>query len=175
MAARRTRAEVAALRKAVLDAWAAGGRLAAIADALGVTVSTVARELREGRRKRDPRAGFRYRCAASRQASAPPASLPAAPKARPATKPPSRREAVLDAWAAGMDGPEIGRLLGMRWKTASMIVHRARERGDPRAHRRQHDPADGLPPSTRRALERAARRYGVTASIPGETACSQAA
>ncbi|MGA4555214.1 hypothetical protein [Methylorubrum aminovorans] len=162
MKARRTRAEVAALREAVLDAWAAGGRLAAIADTLGVTVSTVARELREGRRRRDPRAAFRYRCAGSRGIKAPATRLPVAPKARPALKARPRREAVLDAWAAGMDGPEIGRRLGMRWKTASMIVHRARRRGDPRAHRRQHDPADGPSKWTRQTLERAARRYGVT-------------
>ncbi|MFJ7441197.1 hypothetical protein ACIQW5_26505 [Methylorubrum thiocyanatum] len=170
MKARRTRAEVAALREAVLDAWAAGGRLAALAASLGVTLSTVARELREGRRKADPRAGFRYRCAGSRGTKAP-ARLPPTPKARPATRPPSRREAVLDAWAAGMDGPEIGRLLGMRWKTASMIVHRARERGDPRAHRRQHDPADGPSRWTRLALERAARRYGVTVIYPEDRPC----
>ena len=171
MAGRRTRAEAAALREAVPDAWAAGGRLAAIAAALGVTVSTVARELREGRRRRDPRATFRYRCAGSKGIKAPATRLPVAPKARPALKARPRREAVLDAWAAGMDGPEIGRRLGMRWKTASMIVHRARERGDPRAHRRQADPANGLPPSTRLALERAARRYGVTVIYPEDRPC----
>lgn len=82
MAACRTRAEVAALREAVLDAWAAGDRLAAIAAGLGVTVSTVTRELRERRQRRDPRAAFRYRCAGSQRAKA--AARLLAPPRRPA-------------------------------------------------------------------------------------------
>ncbi|MFJ7441089.1 hypothetical protein ACIQW5_25925 [Methylorubrum thiocyanatum] len=171
MKARRTRAEAAVLREAVLDAWAAGGRLAAIAATLGVTVSTVAREVREGRRRRDPRAGFRYRCAASRQASAPAARLLVAPKPRPALKAPSRREVILNAWAAGQEAPEIAAALGMRWRSVTMVVIRARRRGDPRAHRRQHDPADGLPRWSRQALERAARRYGVTVIYPEDRPC----
>ncbi|WHQ68536.1 hypothetical protein [Methylorubrum extorquens] len=77
-----------------------------------------------------------------------------------------RREAILDAWAGGMDAPQIGATLGMRWKTVSMVVFRARARGDGRAVRRQHDCRDGLSTPYRRTLDRLDRLYGVTASIP---------
>lgn len=68
---------------------------------------------------------------------------------------------MLDASAAGIEGPAIEAALGMRWKTVS----RARAKGDPRAHRRQHDCRDGLSVAYRRTLDRLDRLYGVTESI----------
>lgn len=142
MAACRTQAEVAALREAVLDAWAAGDRLAAIAAGLGVTVSTVTRELRERRQRRDPRAAFRYRCAGSQRAKAA-ARLLAPPAARPAPKPPSGREVILDAWAAGQEAPEIAAIGGSGTSTYLFDGHPVRVGGTPehppvRGHRRLH-------------------------------------
>lgn len=190
MLARRTRAEVAALREAVLDAWAAGWSMAAIAARSGTTVSNVGCILHEARRRGEARAGFRYHVAGTVRVSAPPPPPPPAPAplagaraallhaAKGIVPGPdgrrARKDAILDAWAAGLESPEIGAALGMRWRTATMVVSRAREKGDPRAHRCQHDPADGLSTHMRVTLDRLGRRYGVTASIPGETACSQA-
>ncbi|MGN7127030.1 hypothetical protein [Methylorubrum thiocyanatum] len=192
MKARRTQAEAAVLHDAVLDRWAAGVSGALITSALGLGAAHVSCILHESRRRGDPRAGFRYAVAGRIRMSAPPAPVPAAAQvaidapraallravqaAAQARDPHrARKAAVLDARAAGLDAPTIGAAVGMRWKTVSMIVSRARAKGDARAVRRQHDPADGLSVHMRVALDRLDRRYGVTASIPGETACSQAA
>ncbi|WP_342163137.1 hypothetical protein [Methylobacterium sp. SD21] len=154
MTARRSRAEVAALREAILDRWATGARTVVIAAELGITGSLVDYMVRQAREAGDARAAFRYDCAASREAA-------------PSTRR-GRRNAILNAWAAGKEAPQIASVLGMRWRTVTMVVIRARKAGDPRATRRHHDPADGMAPSVRAALERAARRYGVTVTVPGE-------
>jgi hypothetical protein len=191
MRARRTRDEVAVLHDAVLDRWAAGVSGALITSALSLGAAHVSCILHEARRRGDPRAGFRYAVAGRVRLSAPPAPVPAAApvavdapraallravQAAAQARDPywARKAAVLDAWAPGLDAPTIGAAIGMRWRTVTMIVSRAQAKGDRRAVRRQHDPADGLSAHMRVALDRLDRRYGVTASIPGETACSQA-
>ena len=180
---RRTPAEAAVLRDAVLDRWVAGVSGTLIGTALGLAASHVSVILHDARRRRDPRAGFRYAVAGRIRMSAPPAPPPApdpivvdVPRAAllravQAALPGRdgermRREAILDAWVAGMDAPTIAAALGRRWKSVGMVVFRARERGDPRAHRRQHDCRDGLSVAYRVTLDRLDRRYGVTASIP---------
>lgn len=191
MALRRTRSEAAALAGAVLDRWATGSPAAAIAAVLRISTGDVSRIVHQARRRKDPRAGFRYHVAGMIRVSSPPAPsrppesivvdlpravlLRAARAAAEASDPhQARRNAVLDAWAAGLDAPTIGGAIGMRWKTISMWISRARTKGDRRAVRRQHDPADGLSDCMRVALDRLDRRYGVTASIPGDPECQAA-
>lgn len=176
----RSREEAIALRNEVLDLWAAGRLAGEIVEAVGIKRGYADVILCKARAAGDPRAAWRlssnggaFIVPLAREAPATPAR-PSVAKLRSGRPSASdiaflaRREAVLDAWAAGMAGPEIGRSLGIRWKTASMIVHRAREWGEPRAKRRHRGPANGIPPSVRRGLERAARRYGVTVTLPGE-------
>jgi len=179
---RRTPAEAAVLRDAVLDRWAAGVSGTLLTAALGLNPSHVSVILYDARRRGDPRAGFRYAVAGRIRMSAPPEPVPAPEpivvdvprmallRACQAAIPGKdgerhRREAILDAWHAGMDAPQIGATLGMRWKSVGMVVQRARARGDRRAVRRQHDCRDGLSVSYRRTLDRLDRRYGVIASI----------
>lgn len=191
MKLRRTRSEAAALAGEVLDRWAKGSPAAAIAAVLQVSTGDVSRIVHQARRRQDPRAGFRYHVAGMVRVSSPPAPsrppepivvdlpraalLRAARAAAEASDPhQARRNAVLDAWAAGLDAPTIGTALGMRWKTVSMWISRARAKGDRRAVRRQHDPADGLSDYMRMNLDRLDRRYGVIASIPGGAECQSA-
>ncbi|GLS45861.1 hypothetical protein [Methylobacterium brachythecii] len=150
---------------------------------LGAAASHVSAILHEARRRGDPRAGYRYAVAGRVRLSAPPAPPPAAepivvdaPRAAllravkaamgSADEHQARKAAILDAWACGMDAPTIGSILEMRWRTVTLIVSRARAKGDPRAHRRQHDCRDGLSVAYRVTLDRLDWRYGVTASIP---------
>lgn len=191
MALRRTRSEAAALAGEVLDRWAKGSPAAAIAAVLRVNAGDVSRIVHQARRHGDARAGFRYHVAGMVRVSSPPAPRPApqpivvdlpravllraARAAAEAAIPQrARRAAILDAWAAGLDAQTIGATLGMRWRSVMMVVVRARASGDHRAHRRQHDPAEGLSDNMRVTLDRLDRRYGVTASIPGETPCQAA-
>ncbi|WP_143012211.1 hypothetical protein [Methylobacterium phyllostachyos] len=179
------------LHDAVLDRWAAGVSGTLITSALGLNPPHVSAILHEARRRGDPRAGFRYAVAGRVRLSAAPAPPPApepivvdVPRAalvraaraaaEAAVPQRARRSAILDAWAAGLDAPTIGAALGMRWRSVTMVVVRARASGDRRAVRRQHDPADGLSNDMRVKLDRMDRRYGVIASIPGETECRAA-
>ncbi|UYW28236.1 hypothetical protein OKC48_06870 [Methylorubrum extorquens] len=180
--AHRTRAEARALREEVLRLWAAGSLAPEIAAGLGITLNYASVILSNARRARDQRAAWRespdgraYIVPAGRGAAIPgrpwtPKDL-VPPKRKRASRASdaadlARREAVLEAWASGRDSREVARKMGLRKGTVTMIVSRARERGDPRAARRQHDPAAGMSLSLRRALDRAARLHGVTVTVP---------
>lgn len=67
----------------------------------------------------------------------------AAPSKRAPGRPRTRydHEQILDLWAAGYTGPEIGQKLRMsNWRRVGEILTAARERGDPRAKRRSRNP-----------------------------------
>ncbi|KQP33841.1 hypothetical protein ASF49_08210 [Methylobacterium sp. Leaf104] len=168
----RTKEEARALREAVLDRWASGMAMAEIASECGITRPYVGVILNGARARLDRRAGYRYAVHGLVRLSPAPAPVrpaqaltPPAPP-RPGGRPdPARREAILDAWASGLDAPTIAAPLGMRWRSVIMVVVRARAKGDRRAHRRQPDAANGLTDAYRRTLDRLDRLYGVRAVL----------
>jgi hypothetical protein len=101
---------------AILDDWAAGMSGDAIADKHGIfDQRKVMKKIKAARDRGDPRADFH---------NAPHAARPKR----------YNHDVILNLWAQGLTGPEIGRQLGLHASTtAAAIVAEYRKKGDPRA------------------------------------------
>lgn len=101
---------------AILDDWANGMSGDAIADKHGIfDQRKVMKKIKAARDRGDPRAAFHQAPHAAR------------PKRY-------NHSLILDLWAQGLTGPEIGRQLGLHASTtAAAIVAEYRKKGDPRA------------------------------------------
>lgn len=101
----------------VLNAWRKGASAAAIAAAHSLTRAAVLGIVCRGRQRGDPRA---------------------VPRRAPAMRHPARvRDAVLKAWAAGVEIADLVAQSGLRAGQVRSLVFAARRAGDPRAMRRR--------------------------------------